>query len=255
MTNGQPELDQTDQPLSLEQISEIVVQSDTAESSDIKEAQLKPIYFVSGLGADERVFQWLRYDNFRPVHIRWVPPARGESVESYAKRLSEQIKDENPVVVGLSFGGIIAVEIAKQVAAEKVILLSSVKETSEIPFYFKIFRALPLHRIFPFKSLLWAFYWLADWLFSPEGSNEHELLKTILKETDPQFLKWALHKVVVWKNKEIPDNLVQIHGEGDRIFPFRFVSPTYTVKNCGHLMVMNRAAEISNLLEELAVRL
>ncbi len=219
-----------------------------------QESTLKPIYFVSGLGADERIFQWLRYDNFRPVHIKWVPPEKGESIEGYAKRLSEQIEDENPVIVGLSFGGMIAVEMAKQISSERVVLLSSVKESREIPFYFKIFRAFPIHRIFPFKSVLWAVYWLAYWLFGPEGVEEKALLKTILQETDPHFLRWALHKVVVWKNQDIPENLVHIHGKRDRIFPFRFVSPDYAVEACGHLMVMNRAEEISNLLEKLTLQ-
>lgn len=217
-------------------------------------SDLRPIYFVSGLGADERIFQWLRYDGFRPVHIQWVAPKQGEPIESYAQRLTEQIEEDNPVVVGLSFGGIIAIEIGKQIPTEKVILLSSVKDVSEVPIYFKVFRALPLHRIVPFKSLLWAFYWLVYWLFAPEGSDQKQLLKTILIETDPHFLKWALHKVVVWRNQEVPKNVVHVHGKSDRIFPFRFVDPDYTVENSGHLMVMNRAEKISDLLEQLIIK-
>lgn len=225
-----------------------------AEPTDQATAELKPIYFVSGLGADERIFQWIRYDGLRPIHIQWIPPEKGEPIEDYAGRLTEQIKDDNPIVVGLSFGGMIAVEIGKQIETEKVILLSSVKDVSEVPIYFKFFRALPLHRVVPFKSLLWAFYWLAYWLFAPEGNDQKKLLKTVLIETDPHFLKWALHKVVVWHNREVPDNLVHVHGKSDRIFPFRFVNPDYTVDNSGHLMVMNRAEEVSDLLEQLILK-
>ncbi len=221
------------------------------ELTEDTDGSLKPIYFVSGLGADERIFQWLRCDGYRPVHIRWVDPERGERIEDYAKRLSMQIEDENPFIVGLSFGGMVAVEIAKHIQTERVVLLSSVKNRAEVPFYFKMFRILPIHRIVPFKSLLWAFYWLAYWLFTPEGTEEKTLLKTVLVETDPHFLKWALHKVVVWKNDEVPETIVHIHGRRDRIFPFRFVTPDYTVERSGHLMVMNRAEEISSLLAEL----
>lgn len=212
---------------------------------------LKTIYFLSGLGADERIFRWLRYDGYQPKHIRWIAPEKGESIEAYALRLAEQIEEDNPIIVGLSFGGMIAVELGKQINAEKVILLSSVKQVSEVPFYFKLFRALPLHRVFPFKTLLWGFYWLAYWLFAPEGRDQKDLLKTVLIETDPHFLKWALHRVVVWKNQDVPQNLVHLHGKGDRIFPYRFVKADYAIENSGHLMVMNRAEEVSNLLEEL----
>ncbi|MGC1307984.1 MAG: alpha/beta hydrolase [Phormidesmis sp.] len=243
-TNKSFELNGHEQPISKEE----------AVEAGIPNAPLKPVYFVSGLGADERIFQWLRYDGFRPVHIHWLPPQRAETIEHYAKRLTAQIKDENPIVVGLSFGGLIAIEIAKQITTEKIILLSSVRERAEVPFYFKAFRGFPIHRIFPFKSILWAVYWLADWLFLPESSDEKALLKTVLKETDPKFLKWALHKVVIWKNAEIPDNLVQIHGKRDRIFPYRFVAPNYTIEDSGHLLVMSRAAAVSDLLETLIER-
>jgi pimeloyl-ACP methyl ester carboxylesterase len=215
---------------------------------------LKPIYFISGLGADERIFQWLRYDGYTPVHLHWVPPERGESIEQYAQRLAINIQAERPIIVGLSFGGMIAIEIAKQIETEKVILISSVKTASQIPIYYKLFRALPIHRILPFKSLLWAFYWLAYWLFSPENSEQKKLLKTVLIETDPHFLKWALHKVVVWHNHEVPDTVVQVHGRRDRIFPYRRVTPDYTVENSGHLMVMSRAEEISDLIEKLTLQ-
>lgn len=248
-------LEGQEQPLSdaVEDLSqENMRQGISAEDS--LEAQLKPIYFVSGLGADRRIFQWLRADDYSPVHIKWISPKKRESIEDYAKRLTEQIKDKNPIIVGLSFGGMVAVEIAKQIPTEKVILLSSVKDRLEIPFYFKLFRLVPLHRIVPFKSLLFAFYWLAYWLFAPEGLEQRKLLKTILSETDPHFLKWALHKVVVWQNQEVPENLVQVHGKRDRIFPYRYVTPDYTVENSGHLMVMSRAEEISSLLKELTIQ-
>ncbi|MEO1633707.1 MAG: alpha/beta hydrolase [Cyanobacteria bacterium J06631_9] len=218
------------------------------------EDKRQPIYFVSGLGADERIFQWLRCDGFRPVHIYWITPEKEESIESYAERLAEQIKDENPIIAGLSFGGMIAVELAKQLNAQKIILFSSVKNRSEMPFYFKIFRVFPIHRILPFKSLLWAFYWLAYWLFSPEGTDQRALFRTILIETDPRFLKWALHRVVVWQNDEVPSNVVHIHGKRDRIFPYRFVQPDHAIEGSGHLMVMNQAEEMSNLLESLIVQ-
>ena len=227
---------------------------DSLTENELIEAKLKPIYFVSGLGADRRIFQWLRADGYRPIHIDWIAPKRREPIEDYTNRLIEQIEDENPIVVGLSFGGMIAVEIAKQIPTEKVVLLSSVRDKQEIPFYFKLFKFFPLHRVFPFKSVLFAFYWLAYWLFSPEGADQKKLLKTILIETDPHFLRWALHKVVVWQNQEVPDNLVQVHGKRDRIFPYRYVRPDYTVENSGHLMVMNRAEEISNLLKELTIQ-
>jgi pimeloyl-ACP methyl ester carboxylesterase len=222
-----------------------------AQGMERLENALKDIYFVSGLGADERVFRLLKFEGYQPVHIRWLDPEPNEAIDHYAQRLIAQIHTDRPIIVGLSFGGIISVEIAKQIAVEKVIIISSAKDQFEIPPYFKFFRWFPVHCIFPFKSLLWAGYWLAYWFFSLETIDERHLLKAILLDTDARFIKWATHKVVTWKNQTIPDNLYHIHGLSDRIFPVRFVNPDFTVEQGGHFMIMNRAVQISALLEKL----
>ncbi|MGB3188650.1 MAG: alpha/beta hydrolase [Limnoraphis sp.] len=212
---------------------------------------LKDIYFISGLGADRRVFKRLQIKGYQPVYIDWLDPEKGESIEDYAKRLTAQIKSDHPIVVGLSFGGIVAVEIAKQIEVEKVILISSTKNQLEIPPYFKFFRRFPIHRIFPFKSLLWAVYWILFWLFSLETIDERRLLRAILRDTDAGFIKWAIDKVVMWKNDSIPDKLYHIHGLNDRIFPVRFLKSDFWSEHGGHFIVLNKAEQISKQLDRL----
>jgi pimeloyl-ACP methyl ester carboxylesterase len=218
------------------------------------EKALKNIYFFSGLGADERVFRLLKFEGYQPVHIHWLDPKRGEPIDNYAKRMAAQIKSDRPTLVGLSFGGMIAVEITKHIEVEQVILISSAKTKFEIPFYFKLFRWLPIHRVFPFKSLLWAECWFGYWFFSVESRDQRQLLKSILQDTDAHFLKWALHKVVTWDNEFVPDNLCHLHGSSDRVFPIYFVNPDIAVEKAGHLMILNRAAQISTLLGKVISR-
>ncbi|MEB3279943.1 MAG: alpha/beta hydrolase [Lyngbya sp.] len=212
---------------------------------------LKDIYFISGLGADRRVFKQLQIEGYQPVYIDWLEPEKGESLQNYAKRLTAQIKSDHPILVGLSFGGIVAVEIAKQIEVEKVILISSTTNQSEIPFYFKFFRGFPIHRIFPFKSLLWAIYWILFWLFSLETIDERRLLRAILRDTDAGFIKWAIDKVVMWKNDIIPDKLYHIHGLNDRIFPVRFLRSEFWSEPGGHFIILSQAEEVSKWLEGL----
>ena len=212
---------------------------------------LKDIYCVSGLGADERVFQKLKFEGYQPVHIRWIEPENNENIADYAKRLATQINSDRPILIGLSFGGIIAVEIAKQICPEKVVLISSTKNQQEVPFYFKMFRWLPVHRLIPAKIMLWFGQLLAAWFFSLETLAERKLFKAILLDTDAKFMKWAIHQVVVWKNELIPENTYHIHGESDRIFPYRFVREDFGVAEGGHFMIMNQAEKISNLIQEI----
>jgi len=237
-----------DEPKVLDQ--SVMAVDSPARAAEKAEKALNDIYFVSGLGADERVFRLLKFEGYQPVHIHWVTPERNEPIEQYAKRLATQIKSDDPIIVGLSFGGMIAVEIAKQIQAQTVILISSAKTQAEIPPYFKMFRWLPLHRIIPFKALLWLTYWLVSWFFSPESREESKFLRSILVDTDSHFLHWALHKVVTWNNQTCLDCLYHLHGTSDRIFPIRYVDPDYTLEHGGHFMIVNRAAKISTLIEQ-----
>ena len=215
------------------------------------ENALRNIYCISGLGADERVFQKLKFQGYQPIHICWLEPKKGESIANYAQRLTAQIKSDNPILIGLSFGGIIAVEIAKQIDAEKVILISSTKNGQEVPFYFKILRWLPIHRLLPAKLILWIGRFLASWFFGLKTIDERKLLKAILFDTNAKFMKWAIDQVVIWKNELIPNNIYHIHGEGDRIFPYRFVHEDFSVKKGGHFMIMSQADYISSLIQKI----
>ena len=215
------------------------------------ENSLKNIYCISGLGADERVFQKLQFEGYQPIHICWLEPEPGENIADYARRLTTQIKSERPILIGLSFGGIIAVEMAKQIDTEKVILISSTKNQQEVPFYFKIFRWLPIYRLLPAKLILWFARLLASWFFSLETVAERKLFRAILFDTNARFMKWAIDRIVTWKNELIPQNTFHIHGKNDRIFPYRFVHEDFSVEHGGHFMIMNRAERISNLIQKI----
>ena len=98
---------------------------------------MKTVYVFSGLGADERVFHKIDFSGYDVHFIKWITPQKNESIESYALRLTSQITKPLPVLIGLSFGGMMAVEVAKHIATEKIILISSAKSKNEIPFYFR----------------------------------------------------------------------------------------------------------------------
>ena len=84
----------------------------------------KELYIFSGLGADERVFQRLDFSDFSTTFVKWIIPQDNETIEHYTTRLLDQITTTKPILIGLSFGGIIAVEVAKQIDTEQVILIA-----------------------------------------------------------------------------------------------------------------------------------
>jgi len=106
---------------------------------------MKKVYFISGLGADKRVFSFLDLSFCVPVFIEWITPLKKESLESYALRLSKNIPEINPTIVGISFGGMLATEIAKANPDIKAIIISSNKTSAELPNLFRIGKYLPVY--------------------------------------------------------------------------------------------------------------
>jgi pimeloyl-ACP methyl ester carboxylesterase len=207
----------------------------------------KTIYIFSGLGADERVFYKINFENYNAIHIKWITPLHEESIENYALRLTQQITISNPILAGLSFGGMMAVEVAKHIATEKIILISSSKNKTEIPFYYKLAGKIKLHKIIRARFLVKANK-ITNKIFSVRSSEDKKIISSMIGASDVDFLNWAIDKIVHLKNEVVHKNLVHIHGTADRILPFRFVKADLIIKGGTHLMIMNRAAEVQLLM-------
>ena len=80
---------------------------------------MKKIYLISGLGADERAFQHLDLRAYDVIYIAWIEALKKETLAHYAGRLLAQVSTKKPILIGLSFGGMIAIEMAKQIETEK----------------------------------------------------------------------------------------------------------------------------------------
>ncbi|HUM52037.1 MAG TPA: hypothetical protein PK431_09490 [Chitinophagales bacterium] len=211
---------------------------------------MQDVYILSGLGVDERVFKNIDFGKFNPIFIKWIEPATNESIESYAKRLLEQITTERPILIGLSFGGMMAIEIGKLINTDKIILLASAKTKHEIPNYYRLSGKMNLHNLLPSKVLKQNNI-VTNWFFGTEQKSEKDLLTQILKDTDSKLLKWSIDKIVKWKNEIIPEKVIHIHGNKDKILPINFVRCNYVIKDAGHFMTMTHADEISTLLQKI----
>lgn len=208
------------------------------------------LYIFSGLGADERVFQRLDFGVHKTTFIKWIPPNDNETIEQYSTRLLDQITATKPILIGLSFGGIVAIEVAKQIDSEKIVLIASAKTRNEIPFYFRFVGRLGFHKMIPVKILKMNNF-ITNWFFSVHSSFDKRILKQILIDTDPIFLKWAIDKTLKWTNKALLKNVFHIHGDRDRILPSVFVNCDAKVKNGGHLMTLTESDAVNAVLRGL----
>lgn len=210
----------------------------------------KHIYIFSGLGADEKAFQKLDLSDFQVTHIKWIRPEKEESIEVYASRLLDQIITPNPVLIGLSFGGIMAVEVSKHISTEKIILISSAKKKKEIPWAYRVMGGIGLQKIVPLQ-LLKRPNAFTNFIFGAQTTEDKKLLKPMLENTDMHFLNWAMDKVANWKNGFDPGNITHIHGTADKVLPFSNVQCDFAIRGGGHMMVLNRAAEVNKIIHDI----
>ena len=211
---------------------------------------MKTIYCISGLGADERVFAKLEVKGFELKVIHWLLPMPDETLPHYAERMRQEITEENPILMGLSFGGMVCTEIAKQVPVKKIILISSIKSSAELPLWMKTIARLKLHKIVPLRStkLTQPFQ---NRMLGVETEEEKTLVASFRKKVDLPYTNWAVNQALNWKNEWTHPEIYHIHGTKDNMFPIRNIKAEYIIKNAGHLMIMNRAAEVSTCINSI----
>ena len=211
---------------------------------------MKKVYFISGLGADRRAFNFLNLSFCVPIFIEWPQHVPGDSLATYAQKIFQIIQDEKAIVVGLSFGGMLATEIAKNHPETKIILLSSCKTRKEIPGYLRFWRYLPVYKFYSHRLKKFAGL-LSSNVLGAKGAEQQNIQRQILRDSNPPFTRWAINAILHWCNNDIPKNLTHIHGTKDSLLPFKYVKADHRIEGGSHLMVMDKASELSALLKRL----
>jgi len=210
---------------------------------------MQDIYIISGLGADHRVFKYIDFGKLNVHFIEWIAPLEKESLSSYAQRISENIKHEKPILIGLSFGGMVAAEIAKLMEVDRIIFIASVKTRQELPPSFKTMGKLNIHKMLP-SATFNHLGLVINHFFGLQSEQEKELLKEILEDHDLKFYHWAIDQILNWENEVPPSDFIHIHGDQDRVFPIKHIAYTHLIKDGGHLLTLNKAREVGKIIRE-----
>jgi pimeloyl-ACP methyl ester carboxylesterase len=212
---------------------------------------MSKVYLIAGLGADPRIYKHIVVKGCEAIKVEWITPNETDTLETYAQKLINQYSIENnSIVIGNSLGGMLAIEIAKKIRLEKVILISSIRTTHEAPPYFKLFRAFPLYKIIP-SRLFTSMVFLIEPLFGKMNQEDKWLFRDMLKKTSPVFLRWAMGACVKWDNEIIPPNTFQISSERDLVFPLKYIKDSVVVKGGSHVMIFDKADEINKILKSI----
>lgn len=225
------------------------------------------IYLFSGLGADKTVFKKLSFlQNTKHKFIEWENP-KTDNLENYALQLSSQIdKTKNVILLGVSFGGMLVSELSKHIQTEKVILISSACDTSEIPFLYSLLGKLKLYFFIP-AFLLNKPNKLLSFAFGTNQKKykeEEKQLYQIIRNSNPKFAKSFMKMIMNWKinsnkkeeNKLNKHSIFKIHGTKDLIIPCSKNENTnqFLIRTGGHFMILTHADQINDYIKTILAK-
>lgn len=209
------------------------------------------LYFVPGLAAGSEIFKNIHLPPSFEVHIlEWLIPERNESLQDYAKRMAFRVKEEKAVLIGVSFGGVVVQEMERFLNVKKVVIISSVKSRKELPRRMKIASLTKAYKLIPTGLVLSADD-LTKFSVGPKSKKRLALYQEYLHVRDKNYLDWALEKMITWSRKEKDAKIFHIHGDKDMVFPIKYIEDCEVVKGGTHIMILNKAREISNKIVEI----
>jgi pimeloyl-ACP methyl ester carboxylesterase len=207
----------------------------------LSESDKIPVYFMPGMAASPTIFKGISLpaETFEMIWLDWFVPDKGMTLKEYATAMCSLVKHPNPVLIGVSFGGLLVQEMARQLEVRKVIIISSVKHSSELPKRMLIARYTRIHRLLP-TGLVNSVELLSKFAFGENIGKRLELYEQYLSLRDKYYIDWCIDQMVNWKQEETLPHLVHIHGEKDAVFPIQYIKNCISVKNGTHTMIIHR---------------
>jgi pimeloyl-ACP methyl ester carboxylesterase len=200
-----------------------------------------PVYMMPGLAASSTIFERIVLPDaiFDIVLLEWEIPLDNETLADYAKRITKKIIHPNPVLIGVSFGGILVQEMSKCINTRKVIIISSVKSNLEFPRRMKVAKTTKAYKLIP-TNLLANVESLSKFSFGTKIDKRLKLYEKFLRVRDKRYLDWAVEQIILWDRTIEDENVIHIHGDEDDVFPIKYIQNCIVVKGGTHVMILSK---------------
>lgn len=212
------------------------------------------IHLISGLAADKKAFKYLELSsNYLINHVTWIANLKDESLESYAERII--VKNNilsTDILLGLSFGGCLASEIAKQLKNENIILISSFTHKSGLKPWIQLATKLRIHKLIP--NLRMSFLNpIISKVFGAKSKEGKDVIMQMLENRDLVLTKWSLSIIANYKFlAPINLNIHYIIGKKDKLVSIpEKVCKTIIIDEGGHFMVFEKAQIVSEYINRI----
>ena len=202
---------------------------------------IESVYLMPGMGANPRIFEFISLsERFDVNFLSWIPPQKKESLEHYAMRMCQRVKHQNPILIGVSFGGVLVQEMARQMDCKKIIIISSVKSNQEMPKHMKLAQVINAHRLLPTQWIK-NIETFALFVFGNGIQRRLDHYKRYLSERDPEYLSWAIDRLVKWNRNSPQKDIIHIHGAQDSIFPVKNIQDPFIKTDGDHAIILNKS--------------
>ena len=196
---------------------------------------------MPGMAASPKIFEYLKLPKNFEIHLlSWIPPLKDESLTNYAKRMCKRVVHKNPILLGVSFGGILVQEMAKHIFVKKIVIISSIKAKEELPLPMIVAKRTNVHKLLPTK-LIEDIEYLTIFAFGKGIKKRVALYQKYLSERNSEYLNWAINALVNWDQNKFSDKLIHIHGDSDTVFPVKnLINPYFKIKG-GHAVIITES--------------
>jgi pimeloyl-ACP methyl ester carboxylesterase len=213
------------------------------------------IILFPGLGADARLFA-PQATAFPDLLVPpWIEPKKHEPLSAYAARLASTLSiTPDTIIGGVSFGGMLSLEIAKATRPRAVILIASCRHPRAIAPSVQRFAKVGLK--IPLPAAAARLSPLAVPALGPMGLAERKVILDMAESAPLAFIRWGGRAIMEWEGCEsLPCPVLQIHGRRDRVISIKAVTPDIAIAGAGHVVNLTHAVKVNKHLRAFVDRL
>jgi pimeloyl-ACP methyl ester carboxylesterase len=202
---------------------------------------MRKTILLPGMGADSNMYPKTLYRHLSGVDFVDWPPYQGETtIPALARRMIDEYGITPACIVGgASLGGMVAVEIARLLNSDRVILIGSTTHTGAIQ--------PALMRLSGFAHL--AHVAQLQWLAGKVNRGGNNLFLSMFEKADGDFMKAMAQAIVHWRGMDGHRcHVHHIHGARDKVIlpPSRGAT---IIPDAGHLLPMTHAGIVARFIE------
>lgn len=193
-----------------------------------------------------------------PVYSRMLPllpdaqvmefaePNPNESLVEYAGRMANRLPSRC-FIGGVSFGGILALEIARLIQPAGCILIASIRKPAELPPWLRAWRLIGRRQ----RSGVLNLVGRAAATIPRKIRTPSTLRLTKLAGQEGTWHRWATSAVMDWSPLPPPVScpVLHIHGDADTTFPVRYTSPDVVIQGGRHALPMSHPVETADAIQ------